>query len=351
VRARSDAWRRGEPSAFAGRPGRPLLVGGCPRSGTTLLRSLLDNHPGLAVPPETDFVIPLWVRRGRFRDLRDPRARRRVAEWIFDTPWRGGRRLRAGLVDRDAAVARVEAAPPTLGSLFAAAFAVFADAHGKPRWGDKRPGYAVYLDAVFALFPDAQFVNLIRDPRAAAASQIRAPWYRDGRRLSVQAAAANWGVAVERVDRFAAGLRPDQLLDVRYEDLVVNPRGTLAEVCAFAGLEPEIDAMIEAPRDAALKPSWHERVAEPISAAPLERWRSELTSRQVALVEHAAGDHLARFGYAAEGGPPERADVRALAYQHGLRARKWRRYALGELKRRLVHRRPVAAQGRAMPCA
>jgi hypothetical protein len=342
---RADAWRRRARSPFAGRPGRPLLVGGCPRSGTTLLRTLLDNHPVLAVPPETDFVIPLWVRRGRFRDLRDPRARRRVAEWIFDTPWRGGNRLRAGAIGRDEAVARVVAAPPTLGSLFAAAFAVFADVHGKPRWGDKRPGYAVYVDAVFALFPDAQLINLVRDPRAAAASQVRAPWYRDGRRLSVQAAAANWAVAIDRVDRYAERLRPDQLLDVRYEDLVLDPRGTLSRVCAFAGLDhgPELDEMIAGPRDEAFRPGWHDRVAEPISAAPLERWRTDLTERQVALVEHAAGPHLARFGYAAEAGPPEPADVRALAYQHRLRARKWRRYALGERKRRLLHHRPVAA--------
>jgi hypothetical protein len=343
VQPRPGAWRGREPSPFAGRSGRPLLVGGCPRSGTTLLRTLLDNHPALAVPPETDFVIPLWVRRGRYRDLRDPRVRRRLAEWIFDTPWRGGNRLRAGLVERDEAVARVAAAPPTLGSLFSAAFGVFADAHGKPRWGDKRPGYAVYLDMVFALFPDAQFINLIRDPRAAAASQTRAPWYRDGRRLSVQAGAANWAVAVDRVDAYADRLRPDQLLDVRYEDLVLDPRGTLARVCAFAGLEPKLDEMIEGPREEAFRPGWHDRVAEPISAAPLDRWRNDLTARQVALVEHAAGPHLARFGYAAEAGPPEPADVRALAFQHRLRARKWRRYKFGELKRRLVHRRPVAA--------
>ena len=187
---RPDAWRRREPSPFAGRPGRPLLIGGCPRSGTTLLRSLLNNHPELAVPAETDLVLPLWVRRGRCGDL--------------------------------------------------------------------------------------------RDPRAAAASQVRAPWF-EGQPLSLASAAATWETAVARVDGYADRLRPDQLLDVRYEDLVLDPDGTLERVCAFAGLEGGDT-----------------------------------------VGELAAGPQLARFGYAPRGGRRARSGVRR---QRRVRVVKWARYA------------------------
>jgi hypothetical protein len=345
--ARSPEWHERAPSPFAGRAGRPLLIGACPRSGTTLLRSLLNNHPELAVPAETDFVIGAWNHRGRWRDLRRAADRRRLAEWILDTPGRGGKRIRAGAFSRDEAVERIVAAPPTLGSALAALFAMFAEAKGKPRWGDKRPAYAVYLDALFALFPDAQFVNLVRDPRAAAASQMRAPWYDDGRTLELGPAVANWEYAVRRVDAYAERLCPDQLLDVRYEDLVRDPEAALTRICDFAGLPagPAVGRMLARPRGGRLTGAWHERVAEPITPASVEAWRERLAPHEVALVEHAAAPYLARFGYAPEAGvAPRRSDLRALAAQRRLRAFKWGRYALGERKRRLTHRQPVAAE-------
>jgi hypothetical protein len=76
---RQDEWLAQPPSRYAGQPDRPLLIGACPRSGTTLLRSLLNNHPDLAVPAETDFLIPVWTRRGRLGDLAVEANRRRLA--------------------------------------------------------------------------------------------------------------------------------------------------------------------------------------------------------------------------------------------------------------------------------
>ena len=82
-RPRPDAWASGPPSAYAGRPARPLFVGGCPRSGTTLLQVMLDMHPQLGIPRETNFIRQLWWQRTRFGDLADPANRRRAARWIL----------------------------------------------------------------------------------------------------------------------------------------------------------------------------------------------------------------------------------------------------------------------------
>jgi hypothetical protein len=345
---RAASWQGRKPSPFAGLAGRPLFIGACPRSGTTLLRSLLNNHPELAMPAETDFLLHVWANRGRVGDLRDPARRRRLAEWIFDTPDRGGRRIRAGAIGRDEAVARVAAAPPTLGSVLGAVFAIFADAKGKPRWGDKRPAYASHVEALFALFPNAQFINLVRDPRAAVDSQIRAPWYRHLKQPALAASVATWEYAVRRVDRFAGALRPDQLLDVRYEDLVRDPYATLDRICAFAGLRAgdAIAEMLDRPRHGGLQDDWHARVSEPISTGPIDAWRDRLTPDQVALIEHATRAQLERFGYQpTTDRAPGATDLRRLHAQRRKRARKWRRYRLGELRRRhLTHRHPVAAR-------
>jgi Sulfotransferase family len=328
-------------------PDRPLFIGGCPRSGTTLLRCLLDNHPDLGVPAETNFLIPLWRFRARYGDLRRTENRRAVAEWIFNTDGTGGRRIRAGS-DRAAAIERVTAAAPTLGSLLAACFEIYAEVHGKPRWGDKRPAYAGFIAALFELFPDAQFVNLVRDPRAAVASQMRVGLHSQDAPLA--ASVTTWLTSVRRVDAFSRRLRPDQLLDVRYEDMVRDPAGTLRRICDFASLREgdAIEEMLTRERTGKFREGWHTLITQPITTATIDSWRDQLTPAEAALVQRAAAAQFERFGYRPDAelqAVPEHSALRELRHEQASRARKWRRHAREELKRRLyVYRQPVAAQ-------
>jgi hypothetical protein len=344
-RPRDGAWLEQPPSPFAGAPGRPLFIGASPRSGTTLLRVMLDNHPDVAIPHETDFMRQVWWRRRQFGDLRDPANRQRLAEWIFTTRAHRGGRLRGDAFDRGEAIRRVAAAPPTVGSVVEACFRLYAERHGKSRWGDKRPSYSGSVGMLFAMFPDAQYLNVVRDPRAAVASQLPMGW--DEPDVVLPAATARWEAAIRRTDHFAAGLRPDQLLDVRYEDLVRDPHAALERVCAFAGLRAgdALETMLAKQRST-LRGS-HRRVAEPVTTGSIERWRERLEPQAVALVEHAAGAPLlARLGYLPATGPdtaPDPDDLGELARQRRFRRREWRSSQRGELLRRLVYRYPVAA--------
>jgi len=344
-RPRSEAWLQRSPSRFLGTPDRPLFIGGCPRSGTTLLRSMLDNHPELGIPHETNFVRPLWWQRIHFGDLEDPANRRRVAEWIFkDDSVRGGR-LRSGRIRRNAAIRRVAGAPPTIGSIVQACLQLYAELHGKRRWGDKRPAYSGFIGMLFAMFPNAQYINVVRDPRGAVASQRLMNW--DAPEVAVPAATARWEGAIHRADHFARSLRPDQLLDLRYEDLVSDPHATLQRVCTFAGLDAgdAIETMINAERPGTLR-GVHERVTDPVTTDSIERWRERLAPSEVALIERGTQPLLERFGYRPvdhqQPEPTER-DLRELARQRRLSRREWRTSRRDELLRRARYRRPVAA--------
>src|SRR5688572_368462 len=136
----------------------PVIVLGVRRSGTTLLRVMLDRNPALAVPDESYFV-PQLARRHRgtvepasFVD--DLRRLPTLAEWGL-APDAVAARLRAGM---------------TTGEAIAAVFEAYAAERGKPRWGDKTPLYMQHLPLLERLFPDASFVHLIRDGRDAALS-------------------------------------------------------------------------------------------------------------------------------------------------------------------------------------
>src|SRR5215216_1225373 len=173
---RSAAWLQRAPSPFMGAAARPLFIGACPRSGTTLLRVMLDSHPDLAIPHETNFIRRLWWQRRRFGDLRDPANRLRVARWIFTTKDTRGSRLSDGRISRRDAIRRVAGAPPTIGSIVQACLRLYADVNGKPRWGDKRPAYSGFIGTLFTMFPNGQYINVVRDPRGAVASQIPMGW-------------------------------------------------------------------------------------------------------------------------------------------------------------------------------
>jgi len=149
------------------------------------------------------------------------------------------------------------------------------------------------------------------------------------------------------MDDAARRLRPDQLLDLRYEDLVADPHAALERVCAFAGLRAgdAVETMIAAERRGRFG-GHHIRLAEPVSTAFVERWRERLDAPQVALVEREAAPLLDRFGYlplGEAGAEPTPGDRREFERQRRRRRRAWRRAQRGELVRRIRYRRPVAA--------
>jgi len=141
----------------------PLLVLGVSRSGTTLLRVILDRSPGVAIPDES-FFIPLLARRhGRTVDAE------RFVDDVARIPT-----IRAWGVSPDDVASRVGSGMPT-GDAIAAIFEAYAEHAGKPRWGDKTPMYMRHLALLERLFPTAQYVHLVRDGRDAALSFLEMP--------------------------------------------------------------------------------------------------------------------------------------------------------------------------------
>lgn len=271
---------------------RPIFVVGCPRSGTTLLQVMLHAHPRIAVPPENRYVLPAYYRRREWGDLRVAENRRRLAAFITG----GGTKFGDLGLGRRRTRAQILAAPPTLGSALEVVMREFAAAHGKARWCDKRPLYIAHVRVLLRLFPDAQFVHLVRDGRAAAASLQRMPWWSGG----VDRAAGAWQHAVGQGRRWRERLPADAWLDLQYERLLADPEGELRRLCVFLG--EDFDAAMLTPATAAAqivpeRKTWHANTAGPLRVERTQAWRSELTAADVALVEFVAGRELRAWGY------------------------------------------------------
>lgn len=272
---------------------RPIFVLGCPRSGTTLLQLMLHAHPRIAMPPETRFVITTYEGRNEFGDLNSPAARRALADSIVRDPATlfGDLGLDAGEVADE-----ITGGPPTLGSAIGIVFRAYARKFGKPRWGDKRPGYYQYVPALARMFPDAQFVHLIRDGRDCVASLLRMPWFKQ----DIYAAVCTWIEAIDSGRRAARALPSGSYYELRYEDLVADPAAHLAKLCDFLG-EDYDPAMTEPHKISGdtlpERQVWHSATRAEVKAAPSGTWQQRLDPGQIALCEMAMKGRLRSLGY------------------------------------------------------
>lgn len=249
----------------------PIIIGS-PRSGTTLLRLMLDSHPELAVPPETGF-LKLGLKISGTGDKLRERFFRAIVNYPKDAPsWPD---FEIPQEEFRAALARI--APFTVSEGFRAFYRMYAARFGKPRWGDKTPHYCFELDTIRRLLPEARFVHVIRDGRDVALS-LREMWFSPGR--AVEAQALHWLECVRTARR--AGLGHPDYVEVRYEDLVLDPRQTLTRVCAHVGL-PFDDHMMSYYRRAPARLQEHKGRSRP-DGTPLltqeQRFRQQvLTTR------------------------------------------------------------------------
>lgn len=201
----------------------PVIVG-VPRSGTTMLRLMLDSHSDLAIPPETGFLgLPFsnteTVTRKLFFDqiTHFPTTAPNWSDFGIDNQefWQG-----LSILD-----------PFDLSSGFRCFYQMYADRFQKRRWGDKTPGHLYSMTTIQGRLPEAHFVHLIRDGRDVALS-LQPLWFAPTN--EIRGLANFWAHGIRQA-REQAG-RLNHYLEVRYEELVQSPETTLRRICQFLNL-------------------------------------------------------------------------------------------------------------------
>jgi hypothetical protein len=294
---------------------RPLFIVACDRSGTTLLRLILDRSPVIAIPTESMILADFGPRESRYGGLETDAQFDRLVADIWRHPkvreWglAAGPPPREGLVG-DAAYRAALEAP----------FAAYAREHGARRWGDKTPYYINCVDEIMRVFPDAQVVNLVRDGRDVCLSLLSVPFGP----ANVWAAAHQWRSAVIAGDT-ASARYGDAVLTLRYEDLVSTPEVEVRRVCDFADI-PFESSMLEADasaheRVAAGQEHWFSGLTDAINVGSVGKWHTGMSRRDQALFTSIAGDMLERHGYEVPdaGDPPAVPDAVQAAHNWTLK--------------------------------
>jgi len=279
-------------SAVADRPPFPFVVG-CDRSGTTLVRALLDSHPDLAVPAESYFPLMLLRERTRFE-----RAGGGVdLDALLDALQPLVRWQRWQLPDEEVRGAARAAPPADVPDAIRVLYRAFARHHGKVRYADKTPKFVFAIEPLAAAFPEAMFVHVVRDGRDIALSRADAGW----RLRNIGTEALRWVTHVERGRRAGEQLAPGRYVELRYEDLVADPERTARWLCEVVGVSFH-DAMLRYHERAAAvvtgveHPGLHTNISRPPTAG-LRDWRASMPPRDVRVYDAVAGPTLARFDY------------------------------------------------------
>lgn len=258
----------------------PFFIVGCGRSGTTLLRGLLNNHPQIAVPLESLFIAD-YLRAEGHRPL--PRLKALLTDEPEIREW--------GLQVEPNGLAGCESMPQAIARLHE----LYAASKGKPRWGQKTPRLVRQLDLLSDRFPEALFIHIVRDPRAVACSLTRSNVHHS----TPLHAATRWVRDVRAGLDFEAQ-HADRMLRLRYEDLVANPGPTLGLVAEFLGLRAPIGvARLSHGRQeySEFYSQIHANLDRDLTTESIDRWKRDLTIGEIHLVESIAVPVMQRLGY------------------------------------------------------
>ena len=289
--------------AEASRPPAPFIVG-VGRSGTTMLRLMLDAHPELAIPPETHFVPELIAA------IDEGASPEQAVETMTAVrQWGDLHTEPADVVARWRGLERFEA-----GSALRSFYEMYAERQGKPRWGEKTPSYVKSMPEIEGALPEARFIHVIRDGRDVALSRWKRSLGKDPAPAS--RVAETWARRIRRAQR--QGGKVGHYLELRYEDLVTDTESNLHRIADFIELdwdpvmmryyEGAAERMAEMARDLPAtdgKPTRpgeermqaHAMTQKPPDPSAMYRWKEKMSAEDVAAFDAAAGDLLDELGY------------------------------------------------------
>ncbi len=248
------------------------MVGGAPRSGTTLIRRTLDRHPDICCGPESSIFLPGSIAVGP---------------------------VAAGFKLPPDEVRRMFEASPSQGAFIDAFATRYRESRGRARWAEKTPLNVRHVGWILERFPESRFVHVLRDGRDVVCSMREHPdrrwvdgaWVTERRALPLDAYARRW---VTDTEAGMAHRGDPRYLELRYEDLVQDPEGVIRAFLEALGEAFSADLLLDPSRPTR---SGKAHANSGVRTSSMGRWRTDLTADEQALVESVAGPTLRALGY------------------------------------------------------
>jgi hypothetical protein len=248
----------------------PIFIVSAMGSGSTLIRLILDSHERIGIPQETGFM------------------RAYQAHQFIPLKWSGRNWARRMGWSR-------EELDQELAAFYDRIFTRYLESQGKARWGDKTPLHTWHVDGMARLYPDAQFIGMLRHPGGSVGSNMNRFGHPFGRAVN----------HVERYDREIArqaAKKPKRFVIVRYEDLVLRPEPLLRELLDWLG-EPWSDKVLQhhevqtAKSEGKLVVEGTNRIDDPIDVSRVAKWHRRMSEPHRRSMENRMGRLCEFYGY------------------------------------------------------
>jgi hypothetical protein len=272
------------------RSAAPVFVVGCPRSGTTYLYHMLLSAGNFAVYRAESEVF--HVLEPRFGDLSRPENKKRLL-----AAWFKSRLFTATGLDAEPLQEKILQECRNGGDFLRIVMEEMARHQGVTRWADCTPDHILYLPRIKQTIPNALVIHIIRDGRDVALSMEKQgypkqlPWDRNPRLL---VGGVYWEWMTRRGREDGANLGADYV-EVRYEDLVSNPREVLARLSSFIDQELHYDEILKVGIGSVSRPNTSFK--EEAGFTPVERWKKFYSAEEIAMFEGLVGASLEKLGY------------------------------------------------------
>lgn len=252
--------------------GRLIFLVGARRSGTNWLGRVIGAHPDVVAVPAETHLFSHGIRPLADRVHHGPASSNRTGSIYMDREeFLDGLR---DLVDR----------------IFAGLYDALR--HDEPLDGrllERTPWHAFALDLIGAVYPDAFVVHMVRDGRDVGRSLVAQDWGPD----RISDAAEEWRSTIQSVRRAASDIPDPRFIEVRYEELLRDPRSLVPDVYSRLGL-PAGDQIVDV---ALAEAGVHFNVDPGSPRVQAGKWREEWSAREIREFERVAGGTLDELGY------------------------------------------------------
>ncbi|MCU7951530.1 MAG: sulfotransferase [gamma proteobacterium symbiont of Bathyaustriella thionipta] len=269
---------------------RPVFITGAPRSGTTLLASMISSRNDSVALPEMHYVHKL-LELNLLLNKTDKDS-------IYKVMQGSTKFIDLGLVATENELKNLIGE----GNEKELIFRIINEYNKKygnknyKYWVEHSPQNSFHFNTLMYFFPNAKFVHIARDGRAVYNSTKETDWgYKD-----VVTGANNWSTIIKH-NLLLESIFPDKFCTIKYEDLTTNPKSTMKELCEFLEMEYD-ESMLN--NDGVIKQSfakYHKSVKEKANISSQNKWKYELKQAEIEYFTTENKKYLCLLGYATKG--------------------------------------------------
>jgi len=282
-----------------------FFVIGSPRSGTTLLRLMLNKNQRLSVPPEAGFLVWLYTKYKDFSYsenevflfVRDLLVTSKIEHW--------------GISDKELANYIISAKPASYSELMDVVYLFYSKVKlikNVEVFGDKNNFYLTHIELLHSLYNDAKFIHIIRDGRSVAVSYMDIMKkninfkYAPKLPVDISDIANEWVSNINKVESSFNEINSNRYITVRFEDLILEPEKILKKICVFLDVKYDNEMLnyYQTTGDLGLEPSsfnkWKSKNLLPLQKDEVFKYKN-LEEVSLQIFNDKAADILDKYGY------------------------------------------------------